>query len=418
MHVRRTGDPMSLLQEATGIEQSAAKIAAFGQQGSGKSFTMALLAIALSKTYHNSAPVAWFDTEAASDWLLDIFKAEGVKLLRAKRRAFVDMRTTLSEAEDAGACVFLADSYSHPWAELQASLKTRLKVNKLEFHHMQELQLLWQAWVDQFLASPLHCLLSGRLAYEWENDVDEETGKMGFHKAGTKMKSQGDAGYEPSLLLELEAVRVLDEVIKTKKGSRRVTKKAGGHFLHRLHVLKDRSRALNGQMFEFSDADVRVYKPGGWQPVFKALQPHFSMLNIKAGVQNVVNTSRTSSELFSDGGSQYRARGQRKDIALGELQGILMHLWPGQKDDAKKLRAAIGLKLFDVYSWEGVAAKSLEQLEQAVAYLRLLKEQLEKMSDAPTGEEGILNLLGLCQSQLDDADAPAIKLAAAAGEIF
>ena len=158
----------------------------------------ALLAIALSKTYHKGAPVAVMDTEPAWDWLLPIFQAENVPLLRHKGRAFADMRQVHREAVDAGACVFVADSYGHPWGELQESLKKKLNVKKLEFHHQQELQELWGGWVREFLASPLHVLLAGRLAYEWENEVDEETGKMGFHKAGTKMRAVRQVTYDSS----------------------------------------------------------------------------------------------------------------------------------------------------------------------------------------------------------------------------
>src|SRR5688572_22772792 len=123
-----------LLKEAV-LEQSAAKIGLFGPGGSGKSLTASLIAIALSKTFHNGAPVVLQDTEGASDWLLDVYAAEGVKLFRVKSRAFADMRQVLKEGEEMEACAFISDSYSHPWAELQESLKKRLNVRKLEFHH-------------------------------------------------------------------------------------------------------------------------------------------------------------------------------------------------------------------------------------------------------------------------------------------
>ena len=272
---------MSLLKRAV-VEQSAAKIALFGPGGSGKSLTATLIALALSKTFHKGAPVALQDTEGASDWLVDVYAAEGVELLRVKSQAFTDMRTALREAEAAKACAFICDSYSHPWIELQTSLKKKLNVKRLEFHHMQELQELWGEWVREFLNSPLHCLFAGRLAYEWENDVDVETGKVGFHKSGTKIRSEKDAGYEPHLLIEMEAERVMEEIRDTKVGNRRkktrVEKKAGGHFHHRVHVLKDRARALNGRMFEFKD--INDYKPGGWKTVYGALEPHFAKMNI------------------------------------------------------------------------------------------------------------------------------------------
>jgi hypothetical protein len=125
---------------------------------------------------------------------------------------------------------------------------------------------------------------------------------MGFHKAGTKMRAEKDAGYEPHLLIEMEASACMDEV-ETKTPRRRREenapheKKAGGTS-PQLHVLKDRARALNGKMFEFKD--INDYKPGGWKLVFDALAPHFAKMNI-GGVHAGI-AERTSAALFDDRG--------------------------------------------------------------------------------------------------------------------
>src|SRR5229473_6672290 len=100
---------MGLLKEVTN-EQARAKIAAFGEQGSGKTTTLALIAIGLSKTYHNSAPVACMDTENGADFLKPIFAAEGVKFLAIKSGAFKDMVPALREAQESGCCAFIMDS--------------------------------------------------------------------------------------------------------------------------------------------------------------------------------------------------------------------------------------------------------------------------------------------------------------------
>src|SRR5687767_14838017 len=89
---------MALLQLAK-VEQSAAKIGAFGPGGSGKTTTLSLLAIGLSLTYHNGAPVVFFDTEGAgSDFVKPLFDAEGVPFYNVKSRAFADMRAAHREA--------------------------------------------------------------------------------------------------------------------------------------------------------------------------------------------------------------------------------------------------------------------------------------------------------------------------------
>lgn len=398
---------MTLLKEAV-RESGAAKIGIFGPQGAGKSLTATLIAIALSKTYHAGAPVVLQDTEGASDWLLDLYAAEGVKLFRIKSRAFTDMKEALREAEAMGACVFISDSYSHPWAELQETLRARLKVSKLEFAHMQELQELWGVWVRQFLQSPLHCILSGRLAFEWENDVDADTGKMGFHKAGTKMRSEKDAGYEPHLLIEMEAQRVMDQITETKKGNRtkrtKIEKKAGGHFLHNLHILKDRGRSLNGLMFAFKD--INAYQPGDWKSVFDALQPHFAKINIVGvgGPGRALDPDRTSGALFTGrGDSVYQARLKELQITIEEFEGTLQTLWPGETAKAKALRNMVVEVLFKTRSWKAVESKSLEALTIGLAALRRFEMQTKNgEAEALVDPVKASALLQICETCVRD----------------
>lgn len=403
---------MALLKKAV-VEQSAAKVGLFGPGGSGKSLSATLMAIALSQTFHKGAPVVLQDTEGASDWLIPIYEIEGVELLRVKSKSFVDMRQALREGEQqAGGCVFISDSYSHPWAELQASLKKRLNVKKLEFHHMQELQDLWQEWVEQFLNTPLHCILAGRLAYEWENDVDVETGKMGFHKAGTKMRSEKDAGYEPHLLIEMEAVRVMEEIRESKVGGRRkrtkTEKKAGGHFLHRMHVLKDRSRILNGRMFEFKD--INDYKKGDWKHVYQALAPHFANMNIGGGANHAIDSKRSSAALFDQrGDSDYARRVQRVKVVLEEFDGTLMVIWPGADNKSKALRNLVTETIFKTRSWSAVESKSLEDLDAGFEWLQRFERKVKAgKSEALTEATATVTLLTECRAELD-AEAEAAQ---------
>jgi hypothetical protein len=362
------------------VEQTAAKIAAFGPGGSGKSLTLILIALALSKMHHKGAPIVIQDTEGrASDWLVPLCDLEGVELHRIKSRSFTDMRRALTEAEEIGACAFICDSYTHPWGELQKALKKRLNVKKLEFVHMQELQETWGEWVDQFLNSPLHVLLSGRLAYEWENDVDLETGKVGFHKAGTKIRSEKDAGYEPHLLIEMESTREMGEVRETKKNGKvkrtRTEKKAGGTFTHKLHVLKDRGRELNGKSFDFKD--INNYKAGDWKPVYQALLPHFSKIRIGGQASAAIDTQRTSDALFSDrGDTAYANRVKRVRIVLEEIDGTLTKLWPGMDAKSKALKALAIETVFNTRSWTAVEALPLEILDQKLDVLTAAEERI------------------------------------------
>lgn len=379
---------MSLLQKAK-VEQASAKVGIFGRQGSGKTTTSALIAIGLSKTYHKNAPVAFLDTENGSDYLVPIFEAEGVELLVVKSRAFADMKAALREAEKGGCCAYLVDSYTHPWRELTDTFKAKSRRKKLEFHHMDALKGMWQVWTDQMLNSPLHVLLSGRLGFEWgEEETDEGRNLI---KLGTKMKSESEAGYEPSLLIEMEGLQSTDA---REKQSR--TKK--GTIVHHCYVIKDRWRALNGRTFVFKD--INQYKAGDYKKVFDAFLPHWSKLAIGA-TQKAVDGSRTSEALFSDEGQNVGQQMQRRrEIACEEIEGILAKLWPGQDANSKATKRDLVETLFGTYSWTAVQSKDLLVLENAVALLREFKDATE--TTPPGSPAEAVALLTMVRDRVDE----------------
>lgn len=384
---------MALLKPAT-VEQSAAKVGLFGPQGSGKTTTSALIAIGLSKTYHGGKPVAFLDTENGSDYLVPIFEAEGVPLLVVKSRAFQDMKSAMREAEEAGCCAYLVDSYTHPWQELNESLKARLKVSRLEFRHMDQLKGEWRKWTDLMLNSPLHVIVSGRLGYVWDREENEQGDKRGGElvKLGTKMKSESEAGYEPSLLIEMEG-------IQTAEARQKKTRTKQGTIVHHAYVLKDRWRTLNGRTFTFKD--INAYKAGDFAKVFKEFQPHFNQLAI-GKEQRAVDSGRSSAALFDgNGDSAYAQRARQKQIALEEIEGTLTALWPGQDAKSKELKRGAIETLFATRSWTAVESRSVEQLDASLNTLRLFEAQVrDGDSSALTDVAAATALLSMCRDKL------------------
>lgn len=351
---------MSLLKPAV-IEQAAAKVGIFGSQGSGKTTTAALFLIGLSKAFHGNKPVAFLDTENGSDYLIPIFEAEGVPLMVVKSRAFKDMREALREAETAGCCGYLVDSYTHPWQELCDTFKAKSRRKKLEFHHMDELKGMWRQWTDQFLNSPLHCIVNGRLGYEWGKDEEGELVKL-----GSKMKSESEAGYEPSLLIEMEGLRP-SVVVKGKQRSQ---------IIHLAHVLKDRWRTLNGRTFEFKD--INDYKAGDYKKVFEPFLPHWQRLAMAHGVQRAMDSSRTSETLFDGNGQNFaQLRAHQVEVQLEVIQNTLAQIWPGQDAMSKQIRLDVIETIFGIRSWTAVTKKPLETLDEGAALLTFVKEQMK-----------------------------------------
>jgi hypothetical protein len=379
------------------VEQSAAKVGIFGRQGSGKTTTAAMIAIGLSKTFHNSAPVFFFDTESGSDFVVELFNVEGVEFIHGKSRSFKDMRAGLAEADASGACAYLVDSYTHPWNELVATFKAKSRRKKLEMHHQDELKTLWRGWTDQMLASPAHCLLAGRLGFEWGEEDDEETGGRKLIKLGSKLKGEADAGYEPHLLVEMEQLQGADTRMKktrTKKGSSE----------HHAYVLKDRWRSLSGRMFTFKT--LNDYKLGDYKKVFDAFSPHWNKLTI-GGAHRSIDASRTSEDLFDTPGGQsvFAERQRRKEIATEEVQAMLVKVWPGQDAASKQAKQAAIKQLFDVYAWRSVEEKSLEEIERALAAMQKFVAQME--AAPPANHDAAIDLLAECRDAVNEETAPA-----------
>jgi hypothetical protein len=386
---------MSLLKKAV-VEQSAGKVGIFGRQGSGKTTTSALITIGLSKTFHGGAPVAFFDTEAGSDFVIELFETEGIELLVVKSRAFKDMRAALAEAEKAGCCAYLVDSYTHPWQELTAAFKKKSSKNRLEFHHMDQLKTLWRGWTDQMLNSSLHVVLSGRLGFEWGEEEATDGGERKLVKLGSKLKGESEAGYEPSLLIEMEGVQDSEARMKKSKAKR-------GSIVHHALVLKDRWRSLNGRGFQFRD--INTYKAGDYKAVFEAFSPHWNRLVI-GNQQRALDGARTSEDLFDAPGGQsvFADRQRRKDIAAEEVQAMLVKVWPGQDAASKAAKQAAIKQLFDVYAWRSVEEKSLEDIERALSAMQKFVARAD--AKPPANHDAAIDLLAECRDAVNEETAP------------
>lgn len=368
---------MALLREATN-EQAAAKVGEFGEPGSGKTTTAALLAIGISKTYCNNAPVAMMDTERASDFVIPIFRAEGVALLTHKSKAFADMMTVLSEAEKSGCCCLIIDSVTHTWDELIDSYCKKRNIAKPEFHHWRDIKGPWKLWTDRYLTSALHIIVVGRVGYEYEYQVNAENGKKELIKGDSKMRTEGQFGYEPHLLLEFQRER------------------DGNRFNHVANVLKDRSWALNGKTLTFTDQPT--YKVGYYKIVFDAFKPHFDLLAI-GGQQQQLNEAN-SAALFPGGHSEHYQREQEKRIALDEILATMQLLWPGQSAAEKQTRIRILETLWGVRAWSAVEAMPLEDVQRGLRALRDFEKQKEPAVD-PDG------MLALLEKSVREAKPPA-----------
>ena len=392
-----------LLQPAS-LASTALKAAFFGPGGSGKTITAMLLAVGLSKEQHASAPIAFVDPEGVEEFVAPICAAESVPLVVLRGRTFVEMRDGLAEAEQIGCCAYVVDHYDGIFRELTEAQKVKLNLigRKLPYAHREELIRVWDAWVRQFRQSPLACIFTGRLAWEW-GDSETEDGEVEKIKLGTKMRGDSDAGYEPNLLIEMERL----EKFRRDKVSKRQKQ---GEIEHIMRILKDRRMILNGRSFSFKD--LNAYQAGDYQAVYKALAPHLGTIAgpvcLPVDGQGIVSSeAKSSAGLFApvSGESAYAERQRRITVACEDFQATSRVLWPGETEKAKACRQAAIEAIFQTRSWSAVESKTVEAVESGAALLRACEAALPREADgvAPMTRAETIAWIAAIQTEQQEA---------------
>lgn len=302
-----------------------------GKQGAGKSMTGGLLAIGLIKhlkalgiSYANK-PVAFFDTETGSDWLIPLFEEAGIPLMVAKKRSFADLVAAVKWAEQ-NASALIIDSITHPWRELQESY---MKKKQRSFLQISDWQYLkgpngWAQFSELYINSKLHIIMCGRAGDDTEQYTDDD-GKIQLEKVGVKMKTETETGFEPSLLVLMER----DMNLRTNKVA------------HVASVVKDRSMLLDGKDFTFHSHDSegnRLPTDVLVRQTWVAFEPHIKRLNL-GGEHIGVQSSGDSTHILKTEKRDW-APVQRK-IALDEIANLLTMHVPGQGVAEKQRRITL-----------------------------------------------------------------------------
>lgn len=341
---------LKLLKKA--VNQTAfLKAGIMGFAGSGKTYTASKISQGISNKLGNNKPVAFFDTETGSDYLIKDFESAGIELLVVKTRSFRDLIDFMKEAESA-CSVAIIDSITHVWQELMESYSRRLnRRNGLLFQDWGKLKTEWRQFTDLFLNSQMHVIMCGRAGFEYDFSEDE-SGKKELIKTGTKMKAETELGYEPSLLIEM---------MRLKKSEITGNIKEKG-WINRAVVLKDRTNTINGEEFDY--------------PKFSDFAPVINFLNI-GGEHLGIDTSRNSEDLFENPDYSYLERKKQSEIALEELQQelVLMGL-DGTSSKAKKDRTELLIEVFGSSSKTKIENFPLDKIKEGLEAIRLKREEV------------------------------------------
>lgn len=349
---------MRLLKKPTN-RQAFAKIGIYGDAGSGKTTTASKIGIGLSK--YGGKKVAFFDTEGGSDYLIKQFESAGVELFVSDiSRDFKYLMAFLNECIAEKIDVVIIDSITHIWKQLQKDYLDELNERNvkngrkkrfaLEFQDWRFIKDRWQEFTDKYLTAPIHCIICGRMAQIYDYQENDSTGKKELVTNGTKMSTEKELGYEPSLLLEM--MKEFDK--ETNK------------LINKCVVEKDRTDTLNGKIF--------------YMPTFETFKPHFDFLNI--GGEHLEIKGKNG-QVFSDdiGDDGFGAEKRKREIYAEEIMGQLLKYYPSQTAEDKKAKADWLELIFETRSWTAVESMPSDKLKIKLESLKIALGEKHKKAD-------------------------------------
>jgi len=316
---------MSILEEAK-PEAAFAKFGLYGEAGSGKTYTASLIAIGLHKFIHAEKPIAFAATEPGVDYVLHLFKDAGIKLVTKKSRVFSDLLTIHDEAEKE-CSILIIDSITHYWVELQEAWMKKNNLTKINWmKHSAPIKAIWRDFSDRYINGKLHVIMCGRSTVIFEDVIDPEDGSKEAKKTGTKMKTENEMGYEPSLLAEMSAIQLSPQF--------------GSKLVHRSFIKKDRFSIMDGKLFD--------------NPTFETFVPHIERLNI-GGEHRALELDRPDSTTYIKSEETGEKRALNKEILCEEIQNEVRKLYPGQTEGDKLKRIALFEEVFNTNSWTKIS---------------------------------------------------------------
>lgn len=377
----------------------------FGPKGTGKTTLMAMLLIHLSKTYHNSAPVAWLASEKGVDFVLDIFKEEKVPLLLNRSRSFLDLRSASRDALREGCCAVGVDSVSHFWQDL---FTEGMKARGPRLQRIGRIKEEWAPFAQDFQDSAIHFLVTGRMGFVWDEvEMPDEHGDMvkELSKGGTKIKAEGDFGHEPDL--EIETAQIDDpDLVKFDKINGRARRNFKSQMIHVATVKKCRVWALNGKAFTWKD--LSAYKPDYYKKVAEPFLPYFDSIGI-GGAQAAVRNDHETSILFQNGSEQSHVeQGIKRTVALEKWLTTMNMIAPGQAANEKRTRLIVGVTITGTKSQTEFERQDLNLILRQVAVLEALEERWRV--EQPTSEPQLRKIIAMAEQDVDDPEHKNVSL--------
>jgi hypothetical protein len=342
----------------TGAMKRYFKASFEGFAGSGKSYTMGLVARGIWQREGGKPVLVMIDTEESSKFLLPLFEevglVEGKHMFVSRSRSLVDFRRILTLAEEEHA-VLLIDSLTHIHEEM---VRQYLRDHRRQHLTVKDHLVLKPFWKEHFaipfVRAHCHVLFSGRATWEYEPDRDGETGEAReFYKSGVRMRGDNETAFEPDMTVLMtrrqgvngRALRVWREAL----------------------IMKSRYSPLDGKVLK--------------NPTFEDFEPVYRF--VMTGEHDRAPGAETPmSGLFSDPAQSSSIRRRHIEVLLGELKGLYDSYLPGTGARERKLKADIAFVAFGRRSWEALERLPLEELEMGYTLAEHLLRQLDTLPEA------------------------------------
>lgn len=307
------------------------KMGIYGTQGTGKTTLAIAMAVGLVQRFKLTKPIAMADSEKGSQFWAEHVKRETGMPLAALATGNFDQLTQFAREAEHDASVLIVDSASRFWAELIEALRVKKRLDKLQPHHYVEPKAKWfNGFTSWLINARVHVIVCGRAGANFAEQENDD-GRMEMVSNGTKMKAEGDFGYEFDLLVELT---------QSIRGASGKKSRTGKLYLDAL-VLKDRWRDLNGKIIAF--------------PTFKDFESHVAHLDPAAPSLHV--DLQSMSEYGNDDIERARyARDRKVEVDLIKAQLLKVH-GDGRSADDKKAKIASLEKHWGTPSWVAIEQK-------------------------------------------------------------
>jgi len=308
------------------------KGAVYGDAGSGKTYTAALVLSQFIKEYVPDSRLVMLDTEGGAGFVAPMVKKiTGKELLVLTATSFPELRDFLklcAEEQHVG----LIDSATHPWRTLCEDFldakRERVKgaggnpqTTRMSLNDWAPVKEVWnKGFSDPFKFLPAHLFYCGRCGDTWEMVKDDE-GNETLEKTGTKMKIEKESAYEPSLLWEM--FRQANPAYNPRGET------TGPQWIHRAIIVKDRAGVIGGYA---DDPDIAFFRP------------HIEFL--------VGGTHATPTEnpphVFEQGeGPNWATIKRRRNAVLETIKDELLLAHPSTSAADKKAKVALLRMAFD-----------------------------------------------------------------------